>query len=1275
MQDIMSENENPTGTPSLDFPTEELGLSTRTRNLLLGAGLGTVGDILAALEAGDETLLAIQGFGPKSLTDLKRRLEAHSFWKDGAPVAFGETSSSPSALRDLESALEQDWKELQTLESETPTTLSLEEEISLLFTPVTPLEPAEMEMSEVEAAEVPPLEPIPTPTTPTEAEPAAEPDVTAVEPAMEVAAAAVPEPEVEPAPAGVVVEEQPARESRLAATIAQAREQFRFGGWIYGFIAALVIIALLLPPISLLQRLGITGYETLDADTASVSHPDGITLAVDPSSFNDRLRVKLASVPELEFREGMAGSELVKAAQALPAHLLVKSPLYQIKVRGKTTQEVMIDVVVPNDAEPWETLDLYTWTGTEWRWVGSELHTEVAEHEFIRARVTEIPANLMVIQSTAVAPSVSTPLGPGDQLADAATASLDEINPVGLLLSTDGAFVGIPVLPPMDGAYTIMPILRNWTLDAPINLGPLSDVLEKDDIRQIHISTIVEMCLSQGLDGVDVDYRGVTDDQREAYSRFIEELAQAIHAEGLRLAVTVPAPTHLDGTWDTAGYDWKRLGNAADELKVPFPDDPMVYALGGEAQQLLEWATAQVSRYKLRMLISSLSAESTTQGEQGSRHISLEEALAPFGTAIALDDITQVETGSQVRFGLSGQLRSIAPLDAAGTYRLEYTAEDGQPRTIWIGTATSLVHKLRWAQTYHLGGTAISDLLNPGNDPAVVSAVAAYRANVPAPLSDSTLAAPADTLPLEVTWTVADTEGNITIDRQTSPLDRPEYTWNVLTASGDYVVQASIAGFDHGAVPVTVGVPEIITPTAEITGTEGMTETTELPTTPAASVGGGEETATDTDCLNAAYVADVSIPDNTQMDKEAEFDKTWRVSNTGSCAWPEDTVIAFVSGDQMGAPESVPVGALDPGQQTDITVKMKAPAEDGSYTGVWQLRTADSFFGGKLSVVIRVGEAANTSTITPVSSGSFELGGHIRDVGMPYADKMHYAGMTWAKVQVHYGTDASGIIQAAHSRNFKIQLSALGTPGMVTQPGFEQDFANWLAQMAQAGADAIEVWNEPNIDREWQIGYISPAAYTKLLCTSYSAIKAANPGTAVISAAPSPTGFFGGCSPNGCDDAPWVAGLRDAGAANCMDYLGAHHNAGATSPSARSGHPADPGDHHHSWYFLPQTELYYNTFGGARQLFYTEMGYASQEGVPPFSDWFAWARGTDNAEQAAWLSEAVRLSINTGMVRCIIVWNIDFVRYGNDPQDGFAIIRPGGSCPACDALHAVLGSR
>jgi hypothetical protein len=306
---------------------------------------------------------------------------------------------------------------------------------------------------------------------------------------------------------------------------------------------------------------------------------------------------------------------------------------------------------------------------------------------------------------------------------------------------------------------------------------------------------------------------------------------------------------------------------------------------------------------------------------------------------------------------------------------------------------------------------------------------------------------------------------------------------------------------------------------------------------------------------------------------------------------------------------------------------------------------------------------------------SFELGGHIRDYELPYESQMRHAGMTWVKIQAHYGQELSGVISGMHANGFKIQVSAIGTAAMTTQPGFEDAVAAWAAELATAGADAIEVWNEPNIGRDWQSGHISPGAYTNLLCTSYHAIKAANSRTAVISAAPTPTGYFGGCGPDGCDDKPWMEGIYAAGAADCMDYIGAHHTAGATSPSARIGHPAAPEDTHHSWFFLPQTELYYGIFQGTKPLFYTELGYASQEGVPPFHAAFSWASGTTNAQQAAWLAEAAQLSIDTGMVHYIMIWNVDFPRYGIDPQDGFAIIRPDDTCPSCDALHNVLGSR
>jgi hypothetical protein len=89
----------------------------------------------------------------------------------------------------------------------------------------------------------------------------------------------------------------------------------------------------------------------------------------------------------------------------------------------------------------------------------------------------------------------------------------------------------------------------------------------------------------------------------------------------------------------------------------------------------------------------------------------------------------------------------------------------------------------------------------------------------------------------------------------------------------------------------------------------------------------------------------------------------------------------------MDAPDSVEVGAVEPGEEVEVTVKMKAPADAGRYTGVWQMKTAQGFFGGQFTVVIRAGEVAGTI------SGSFELGGQTHTLAHP--NEMHYAGMNW----------------------------------------------------------------------------------------------------------------------------------------------------------------------------------------------------------------------------------------------------------------------------------------
>jgi hypothetical protein len=425
-------------------------------------------------------------------------------------------------------------------------------------------------------------------------------------------------------------------------------------------------------------------------------------------------------------------------------------------------------------------------------------------------------------------------------------------------------------------------------------------------------------------------------------------------------------------------------------------------------------------------------------------------------------------------------------------------------------------------------------------------------------------------------------------------------------------------------------------------------------------------------------VADVTIPDGTKLKNSETFTKTWRIRNNGQCNWPDDTLLVFVSGTKLSSPDTVQVGKVVSGTEKDISVQLTAPEQYGNYTGLWQLKSAQGNFGTQMSAVIVAGEPpvnANVPAVAaPVVGGGFEIGGQVNGFSRP--DLMKRAGMKWVKVQ-SYGGDESGRVAFFHNNGLKVLLSVLGEHDKVMDPGYQDEYARGLAAMAAAGADAIEVWNEPNIDREWPNGQISGANYTRLLAKAYNAIKAANPGTMVVGAAPAPTGFWGaaGCAANGCNDDAFLAQMAAAGAANYMDCIGAHHNAGTTSPSVSSGRPEG---NHYSWYFLPTLNLYYGAFGGARKVCFTELGYLTPEGYPSLASTapaFAWAENTTVAEQAQWLAEAASISGNSGKVRLMIVFNVDFDYYGSDPQAGYAIIRPGGNCPACDSLGAVVGSR
>jgi hypothetical protein len=106
---------------------------------------------------------------------------------------------------------------------------------------------------------------------------------------------------------------------------------------------------------------------------------------------------------------------------------------------------------------------------------------------------------------------------------------------------------------------------------------------------------------------------------------------------------------------------------------------------------------------------------------------------------------------------------------------------------------------------------------------------------------------------------------------------------------------------------------------------------------------------------NALFVGDVTVPDNTVFNPGDRFDKTWRLRNAGTCAWGAGYRLVFLSGNLMGALNSVGVPLTNPDNSADRTVAMTAPASPAVYSGVWQMMNASGQrFGPKFTTVIQV---------------------------------------------------------------------------------------------------------------------------------------------------------------------------------------------------------------------------------------------------------------------------------------------------------------------------------
>lgn len=95
-------------------------------------------------------------------------------------------------------------------------------------------------------------------------------------------------------------------------------------------------------------------------------------------------------------------------------------------------------------------------------------------------------------------------------------------------------------------------------------------------------------------------------------------------------------------------------------------------------------------------------------------------------------------------------------------------------------------------------------------------------------------------------------------------------------------------------------------------------------------------------CNQISFVRDINIADGTVITAGADFTKTWRLQNSGSCTWDRDYSLVFVDGDRMSGDRRSSLDAIvDPGETVDVSIELTAPDTRGRYRGYWMLEDED----------------------------------------------------------------------------------------------------------------------------------------------------------------------------------------------------------------------------------------------------------------------------------------------------------------------------------------------
>jgi len=113
-----------------------------------------------------------------------------------------------------------------------------------------------------------------------------------------------------------------------------------------------------------------------------------------------------------------------------------------------------------------------------------------------------------------------------------------------------------------DNNILILPTISN-----EFEQEPLASIISDESKKDKHIEDI--LTLVEDYDGISLNYENLNAEDKENFSKFVEDLADKLHKNNKLLSIHLHAKTEEPGTWNgPQAQDWEALGKVADKLKI-----------------------------------------------------------------------------------------------------------------------------------------------------------------------------------------------------------------------------------------------------------------------------------------------------------------------------------------------------------------------------------------------------------------------------------------------------------------------------------------------------------------------------------------------------------------------------------------------------------------------------------------------------------------------------------------------------------------------------------